>query len=162
MDSSLFFILVCSLLAVSEVQATVAIADLGPKIKQLVETLHSVCIPRSGTSEEAIQKVINGEFTDEPKIKAYMRCLLEESGVVDENLAFNNDVAAALIPPKLLNDVLENIKICEPKKAGGAPELAHPGSRRCFHFINIWRGRLVLRKKCKQVSRVSTIKHLFS
>nr|ABR53888.1 odorant binding protein 1 [Monochamus alternatus] len=113
MSSSIFLVVVFFLLAVSKVEPTMKRSEFPPKVLELADALHSTCLPRSGTDEESINKVIDGEFTDEPKIKAYMQCLMDESELVDENGELIMDLIIPLTPPKIFDEALKNTKFCD-------------------------------------------------
>nr|AUF72963.1 odorant-binding protein [Anoplophora chinensis] len=137
MNNLLLLIVVASVLGAFRVQATLDQSEFGPKILTLVETLHSVCVLMSGTDESSIAKVIQGEFTDEPKIKAYMKCLFIETGVIDEKGNFNTDVLVELLPPKILDEAVKIFKNCATRTKGIAREEDRVFSLvKCFYDQN--------------------------
>nr|ADD70031.1 minus-C odorant binding protein 2 [Batocera horsfieldi] len=113
MDSLIFLVVVSSLLAMSTVQAALERSEYSPKLLELVDSLHSICIGKSGTDEDSINKVINGEFTDEPKIKKYMKCGITEVGVMNEEGVIDYEMTAELLPVKLVDKSIAIIKKCE-------------------------------------------------
>ncbi|XP_018563318.1 general odorant-binding protein 83a-like [Anoplophora glabripennis] len=110
--------LVASLLTVASVQAVLDQAKFSPKLLELSKTVHGTCVSKSGTDEASIKKVINGEFTDEPKIKVYMRCILTESGVITDEKGLNVELATQLLPSEVKDEVLANTKTCLAKIKG--------------------------------------------
>nr|AUF72967.1 odorant-binding protein [Anoplophora chinensis] len=107
-----FFVTVSSLFAASVVQAALPQSEYGPQLEALQKNVRAACISTSGVDETAISNVGNGVFTDEPKIKHYMTCVLKEGKLVNEKGVFSEQNIAQLFPDKYKEESLTNIKSC--------------------------------------------------
>ncbi|KAG5880007.1 hypothetical protein JTB14_018107 [Gonioctena quinquepunctata] len=58
------------------------------EIKNLIKYLHDLCTDITGTTEEQIQQVREGNFPDDEKIKRYTLCIWRNT-VMDVNMKLN-------------------------------------------------------------------------
>nr|QUP79506.1 odorant binding protein 13 [Monochamus saltuarius] len=112
MCTALFVLTVSSVLALSSVQAIMKQSEFGPKLQEFAASLHTACVTKTGIDEALIDRVINGEFVEEPIMKSYMTCLLVEGTLIDEKGEPNLELAETLIPEKIKDESLKNIKSC--------------------------------------------------
>ncbi|KAG5874294.1 hypothetical protein JTB14_005724 [Gonioctena quinquepunctata] len=95
--------------------------DLGPKLLELVDTLHKECVHKTGVDEKTIEGVGSGTFVEDIKIKKYIECLWIEAAVVDEAGLINMDMISELSPPQLKDLYLRLITYCYSKNEGISP-----------------------------------------
>nr|AUF72973.1 odorant-binding protein [Anoplophora chinensis] len=112
MVTALFLVVVTAILAMTSVEAIVKQSDFPPKLKELAISLHATCVSKTGIDEALIDKVLNGEFVEEPKMKAYMTCILLEGTLIDEKGTPNLEFATTLIPENIKEESMKNIKHC--------------------------------------------------
>nr|CAI5825743.1 unnamed protein product [Callosobruchus analis] len=51
-------------------------------MQALMDNLHKECTGQTGVDESLILNARKGDFADDPKLKCYMRCILNEVGTV--------------------------------------------------------------------------------
>lgn len=74
------------------------------------------CIASSGADPASVEKGRKGEFGDDPKIRAFIFCLLKATEILDENA----DVRLDKVKEKISNDLTEAqietlFATCKPK-----------------------------------------------
>ncbi|KAJ8924402.1 hypothetical protein NQ315_007198, partial [Exocentrus adspersus] len=90
-------------------EAPKAVSD---EMKDLLASLHAQCAAKTGVSEDTITKAQKGEFEEDDKLKCYMKCLLEEPGLFDENDKIDLDGLIAMLPDEIRDPFSPTIKKC--------------------------------------------------
>nr|ATG83411.1 odorant binding protein 1 [Anoplophora glabripennis] len=137
MGTAIFSVVVTAILAISSVQAILKQSDFTPELKKLAANLHVTCVSKTGIDEALIDKVLNGEFVEEPKMKAYMTCLLLEGTLIDEKGTPNLEFGATLIPENIREESVKNIKHCYAVN-NDVTDLEEKIFRvfKCYYYIN--------------------------
>ncbi|XP_008559485.1 general odorant-binding protein 69a [Microplitis demolitor] len=128
------------LLSIVSVLVLIAYAQSGPvpeEFKEVQPTVRAACVKESGiTSEDLINKAAVGEFTDDPQLKCYLKCLLDQFRLVSKN-GINFDAMLALSPPSMKEDATKMIKECRDTKGkeGDLCDLAFEATK-CLYNSN--------------------------
>ncbi|XP_066263140.1 general odorant-binding protein 83a-like [Euwallacea similis] len=86
---------------------------LSEEKRELMTTLHKTCVDQIGIPEDQIEKLKKGEFEDGNKLqKCYGKCLMAESGVMDENGGIDLEAFKELIPEQLRSKVTNTFTSC--------------------------------------------------
>nr|AFD34173.1 odorant binding protein 5 [Argyresthia conjugella] len=83
------------------------------EIREIIEHVHNECAGKTGVAEEDIANCENGVFKEDPKLKCYMYCLLEEASVADEHGVVDYDMMVSLIPEEYTERVTKMIFGCK-------------------------------------------------
>ncbi|XP_073957738.1 general odorant-binding protein 83a-like [Choristoneura fumiferana] len=83
------------------------------EIKEIIQHVHNECVSKTGATEEDIANCENGIFKEDPKLKCYMFCLMEEASLVDENDNVDYDMMVSLIPEQYFDRVTKIILGCK-------------------------------------------------
>ncbi|KAJ8736403.1 hypothetical protein PYW08_007059 [Mythimna loreyi] len=82
------------------------------EIKEIVQTIHDECVIITGVAEEDIANCEHGIFKEDPKLKCYMFCLMEEASLVDDDGTVDYDMLVSLIPEKYYERTTKMIFSC--------------------------------------------------
>ncbi|CAB3239931.1 unnamed protein product [Arctia plantaginis] len=83
------------------------------EIKEIIQTVHDECVGKTGVSEEDITNCENGIFKEDPKLKCYMFCLMEEASLVDDDDTVDYDMLVSLIPEEYFERTSKMIFACK-------------------------------------------------
>nr|ALS03857.1 odorant-binding protein 9 [Ectropis obliqua] len=89
------------------------------EMNEIIQTIHDACVGNTGVSEEDITNCENGIFKEDPKLKCYMFCLLEESSLADEDGVVDYDMLLSLIPEEYYDRTSKMILGCKHEDAPG-------------------------------------------
>nr|UWL63297.1 odorant binding protein 7 [Pagiophloeus tsushimanus] len=87
-------------------------------LKSLMATLHKTCVDQIGIDEARIDKLKEAVFEDDAKSKCYVKCVMPESGVMDENGDVDMGAFAEVIPEKLREKTKEAFVGCVSREGG--------------------------------------------
>ncbi|CAH1108949.1 unnamed protein product, partial [Psylliodes chrysocephalus] len=68
---------------------------------QLMNSLHSECVGQTGVAEDVIAKAKEGTFADDNALKCYMKCVLDEVGIIGDDGKIDIEGALAIVPEEL-------------------------------------------------------------
>ncbi|CAH0552185.1 unnamed protein product [Brassicogethes aeneus] len=108
---SFYLLCICSL----GVYAKVDISMFSHETQDMVKTLHETCIKEVGVDEEIVNKVIDGNLSEDDKLKCYMKCVMVEGGVMDEKGETNTEAFVELLPESLKEAHRESFTKCSAK-----------------------------------------------
>nr|ALR72508.1 odorant binding protein 20 [Colaphellus bowringi] len=74
------------------------VSALTEEQQQIMESLHAECISQTGATEDMIVNARNGDFSEDNKLKCYMKCVFEELGVLDDDGKVDIDGILAMLP----------------------------------------------------------------
>nr|AMP19490.1 odorant binding protein 8 [Tomicus yunnanensis] len=74
---------------------------LPTETKELMVALHKNCVDHLGVTEAQVNQLKAGVFTEDVKLKCYTRCLMSESGVMDENGAIDIKAFSEILPESI-------------------------------------------------------------
>ncbi|XP_066262308.1 B2 protein-like [Euwallacea similis] len=86
--------------------------------KDKLKQTHDSCIKESGVDAATVEKAVNGEFTDDPKLKAQILCVYTVLGVIDNSGTINEDKAVEILLKSFPNETVirTSMKHCIAKK----------------------------------------------
>nr|AVU05010.1 odorant binding protein 1 [Agrilus mali] len=88
---------------------------ISDEMKELAKMLHDTCQGESGVPEEMIQKACKGDFADDDRLKCYLKCMMMQMAVMNDEGVIDPDAVIAVLPDEL-KDVLSGIiKTCGSK-----------------------------------------------
>nr|AXO78384.1 odorant binding protein 6 [Xylotrechus quadripes] len=94
------------------------------EMKDLAQQLHNTCVTQTGVSEDLIKAVNNdGTFSDDENFKCYTKCIMQESGIMDDEGLVDVEAAVAMLPEEY-KDFEAIIRDCGTKKGSTACENA--------------------------------------
>lgn len=70
----------------------------------------------SGVEEKYIDESRNGHLSDEPGMRCYIKCLLEHSGMIEDDGRIHFDDVFHFLTPSMKETVLKVTKECETKR----------------------------------------------
>lgn len=82
-----------------------------------MDSLHKTCVDETGVKEALIDKLKAGEITDDDKLKCYIKCIMSESGTMDENGDIDYAALKEVLPEKHKDKVIKDMERCV-KKVG--------------------------------------------
>ncbi|GLV39852.1 Odorant-binding protein 83a [Carabus blaptoides fortunei] len=85
---------------------------LNDELRELIATLHKTCTEKTGISNDAVLKTNDGEFPNDDKLKCYMKCILSESGAMDEAGLIDYMAVDGIIPDKLKAGIKNMFEAC--------------------------------------------------
>ncbi|VEN34165.1 unnamed protein product [Callosobruchus maculatus] len=68
------------------------------EVQALMDNLHNECLGQTGVDENLILNARKGEFPEDPKLKCYMRCILNEIGTIEDDGSIDVDGVLAVLP----------------------------------------------------------------
>lgn len=75
--------------------------------------MRKACMAESGVDEKHIIASKNGNLPDVPELKCYILCLLEHSGMIEENGTIHFNEVYHLLTPSMKETVDKVVKKCE-------------------------------------------------
>ncbi|XP_068626352.1 general odorant-binding protein 83a-like [Battus philenor] len=87
--------------------------ELSDEINEIIQHVHNECVAKTGVAEEDITNCENGIFKEDPKLKSYMYCLLEEASLIDDDGNIDYDMMVSLIPDQYFDRVHKMIFSCK-------------------------------------------------
>ncbi|XP_057328004.1 general odorant-binding protein 69a-like [Microplitis mediator] len=107
------------LLSFVGVLVLIAYVQSGPvpeEFKDVQPTIRAACVKESGlTSEDLVNKAAVGEFTDDPQLKCYLKCIFDQFRLVSKR-GINFDAMLALSPPSMKENAIKMVKECRDTK----------------------------------------------
>ncbi|XP_026319965.1 general odorant-binding protein 83a-like isoform X2 [Hyposmocoma kahamanoa] len=113
MSNSTLYVFLILFFAVTNVYSGKHKPKFSDEIKEIIQHIHNECVGKTGAAEEDIQNCENGIFKDDPKLKCYMFCLLEEASLVDDDGIVDYDMMISLIPEDYYDPVSKMIFTCK-------------------------------------------------
>nr|AQY18984.1 odorant-binding protein [Galeruca daurica]QDD67568.1 odorant binding protein 20 [Galeruca daurica] len=89
-----------------------------PKVKNLTETLHKVCVSKIGVQEASIEQGKKGIFDRDPKLMEYWTCVWTTSGLMDQKGNIDFELLHSLAPSKVADATTKLVGACHNKVAG--------------------------------------------
>nr|QTG40724.1 odorant binding protein OBP23 [Rhynchophorus palmarum] len=89
------------------------IACISDEMKELAQQLHNTCVSETGTTEDAITNARAGTFTDDEKFKCYLKCLLDQMAIVDEEGRIDVEAMIAVLPEEFQDSLPPVIRKCD-------------------------------------------------
>ncbi|ERL92934.1 hypothetical protein D910_10239 [Dendroctonus ponderosae] len=108
MNQGCFLLVVSAVLVFAEFDQT----SLPPETKELMAALHKNCIEQIGVSEADVDQLRAANFEEDAKLKCYTRCLMAESGVMDENGAIDVEAFAEILPEAVRGNIQTIFRRC--------------------------------------------------
>lgn len=78
--------------------------------------MRKACMAESGVEEQHILASKNGNLPDVPELKCYILCLLEHSGMIEEDGRIHFNEVYHLLTPSMQASVDKVVKECETKR----------------------------------------------
>ncbi|XP_023019482.1 pheromone-binding protein-related protein 6 [Leptinotarsa decemlineata] len=100
--SSLLKVMLMSFL-ISSSLAYLDIKDFGEPMRKAAEECHDICTDVTGTTDEQVQQIREGNFIDDEKMKRYILCLWRVAGYMDRNLKINVAKVRQVLPQELID-----------------------------------------------------------
>nr|WJJ63283.1 odorant binding protein 25 [Pachyrhinus yasumatsui] len=88
------------------------------ELKKLMNNLHKTCAEENKVDEADITKLKAGEFLDNDKIKCYVKCVMSESGIFDENGKIDDKALEELVPDDMIIPTKKDFANCAKKEEG--------------------------------------------
>lgn len=86
---------------------------LDEDLQALIDNLHNTCVDEVGVAENLIKDAQNGNFAEDPKLKCYIKCLMDQMAVADDNGVLDGEAAVALLPPEYAEKAEKPILKCQ-------------------------------------------------
>ena len=97
--------------------------DIPDHLRAPLKMMRKACMAESGVEEKYIEASKNGNLPDVPELRCYILCLLEHSGMIEENGTIHWNEVYHLLTPDTRVTVDKVLKECATK-------------RKCSHFKN--------------------------
>ncbi|XP_046743565.1 general odorant-binding protein 56d-like isoform X2 [Diprion similis] len=81
------------------------------EMQEMAQMLHDTCVAESGVAEDLIVKCRSGDFADDPKLKCYMLCLLNQISAFEDG-EIDIDTLLAVLPEEILGDAESVLRGC--------------------------------------------------
>ncbi|XP_056632199.1 uncharacterized protein LOC130442141 isoform X2 [Diorhabda sublineata] len=105
-------IILFAALSIGIANCYIAEADYGPKLQKLAKETHENCSEKTGATRADIERVQQGKFDDDLKIKEYTRCLWLYTKAINENFELNEKLLDETLPEQIKDEQLNVIKEC--------------------------------------------------
>ncbi|XP_017785354.1 PREDICTED: uncharacterized protein LOC108568658 [Nicrophorus vespilloides] len=79
---------------------------------ELARSLHNACQAESGAAEELISKAQKGDFTDDQNLKCYIKCLMNELAVMEDDGTVDVEAVIEFLPEEHRKDVEPAVRKC--------------------------------------------------
>nr|UYS88376.1 odorant binding protein 24 [Aromia bungii] len=94
-------------------------------METLVQQLHATCVSKTGVSEGLITAVNTDKIlADDESLKCYIKCIMQETGIIDDEGIVDVDAAIELLPEDYKTTFGTTIRTCGTKKGSTACENA--------------------------------------
>ncbi|CAH1958897.1 unnamed protein product [Acanthoscelides obtectus] len=67
-------------------------------MQALMDNLHNECVGQTGVDESLIINARKGDFSEDQKLKCYMRCIFAEIGTIEDDGSIDVDGVLAVLP----------------------------------------------------------------
>ncbi|XP_046422721.1 general odorant-binding protein 56d-like isoform X1 [Neodiprion pinetum] len=84
---------------------------MSDEMQEMAQMLHNTCVAETGVAEDLIIKCRSGDFTDDPKLKCYMLCLLNQISAFDDG-EIDVDTLVAMLPEEILGKAEPVLRSC--------------------------------------------------
>ncbi|XP_065164900.1 general odorant-binding protein 83a-like [Atheta coriaria] len=118
-----------SFVALNNIKHSIAIPE---EMLELANMLHHTCQDETGASEDAIVNCRKGEFADDPKLKCYMHCLMDQMAVVDDDGVIDEDGMIAMMPDEMKDVANKIIRGCGTKRGADVCDTAFQ-THKCWY-----------------------------
>nr|AXO78381.1 odorant binding protein 3 [Xylotrechus quadripes] len=81
---------------------------MSDEMKELMDSLHKTCTASTGATEDVVAKAQKGDFTEDENLKCYMKCTLDEVGLVEDDGKIDIEGMIAMLPDEV-KDTLDPI-----------------------------------------------------
>lgn len=78
--------------------------------------MRKACMAESGVDEQHIIASVNGHIPDVPELKCYILCLLEHSGMIEDDGTIHFNDVYHLLTPSMQKSVDKVVQQCETKR----------------------------------------------
>ncbi|XP_030747910.1 uncharacterized protein LOC115876314 [Sitophilus oryzae] len=86
---------------------------------ELAKQLHDTCVGETGAKEDAITNAKSGTFSEDPNFKCYIKCLLDQMAIVDEEGTIDVEAMIAVLPEEF-QDSAPAIRKCDTQRGADA------------------------------------------
>lgn len=100
-----------------------------------MHAIHAECSSNTGVAEETVMKAMNGDFSDDPKLKQYLLCSGKKMGLINEAGEIQRNFVRATLMTMISDEakVEEIIAKCAVKMS--APEETAYEASKCMHSV---------------------------
>ncbi|XP_048520680.1 uncharacterized protein LOC109537273 [Dendroctonus ponderosae] len=89
------------------------IMGMSDEMQELANQLHTTCIGETGAAEDAITNARNGDFSEADSFKCYIKCLLSQMAIIDDNDGtIDVDAMVAVLPEEIQEATEPIIRKC--------------------------------------------------
>ncbi|CAG9767555.1 unnamed protein product [Ceutorhynchus assimilis] len=101
------------------------VLGLSEEMQELAAQLHKTCVEETGTNNDAIQNANKGIFSEDQSFKCYIKCLLEQMAVIDNDTGeIDVEAMIAVLPEEFQEKTAPIIRKCGSKKGANICENA--------------------------------------
>ncbi|XP_066250936.1 general odorant-binding protein 83a-like [Euwallacea similis] len=97
---------------------------LTEEMQELANQLHATCVEETGTAENAISDARKGIFDEAESFKCYIKCLLSQMAIIDDDGVIDVDAMVAVMPEDLQEKSEPIIRKCGSIKGANACDSA--------------------------------------
>ncbi|KAL1116679.1 hypothetical protein AAG570_005151 [Ranatra chinensis] len=131
--NSIFFS--CELPGQKSVRCLPPTRPMTDEMMQMAQMLHNSCVEETGVQEDLIQKATKGSFTEDPKLKCYMKCIYTEMGGISEDGELDAEAIAAVLPDEVHEAGTKMINSCKDTKGDDTCDMAYKFNV-CMHAVD--------------------------
>nr|AHA39268.1 odorant-binding protein 3 [Monochamus alternatus] len=88
------------------------VSGMSDEMKDLLDSLHAQCLSDTGANEDLISKAQKGEFTEDEKLKCYMKCIFDETGLFGDDGQIDIDGMIAMLPDEIREPFSPTVRKC--------------------------------------------------
>ncbi|XP_057657141.1 uncharacterized protein LOC130894377 isoform X1 [Diorhabda carinulata] len=89
-----------------------------PKLKNLTETMHKVCVDKTGVPEASIEEGKKGILDRDPKLMEYWTCVWITSGLMDQKGNIDFELLHEMAPSNIADLSTNLVRTCHDKTVG--------------------------------------------
>nr|QCZ25095.1 odorant binding protein 38 [Nezara viridula]QFO46786.1 odorant binding protein [Cylas formicarius] len=115
--------------------ATPLVLSLSEEMQELANQLHSACVEETGAQESDIPKARDGVFSEDENFKCYIKCLLEQMAVIDDDGMIDVEAMISVLPEELEEIAAPVMRKCGTVKGANACENAWL-THKCYYKEN--------------------------
>ncbi|XP_018576270.1 general odorant-binding protein 83a-like isoform X1 [Anoplophora glabripennis] len=108
------------------------ISGMSDEMKDLLDSLHAQCLSDSGVNEELISKAQKGEFEEDEKLKCYMRCIFDETGLFGDDGKIDVEGMVSMLPDEIKEPFAPTVRKCGGLVSGSPCEQSFKMYKCCF------------------------------
>ncbi|XP_066141810.1 general odorant-binding protein 83a-like isoform X2 [Euwallacea fornicatus] len=97
---------------------------LTEEMQELANQLHATCVEETGASENAISDARKGVFDEAESFKCYIKCLLSQMAIIDDDGVIDVDAMVAVMPEEMQEKSEPIIRKCGSVKGANACDSA--------------------------------------